>query len=47
MQMIRTVILIITLLAGQLAGAQEITFRASAKNVVRVGERFQLGTGGV
>ncbi len=42
MQMLRTVILIITLLAGHLASAQEITFRASAKNVVRVGERFQL-----
>jgi hypothetical protein len=42
MQMLRAVILIFILSAGSLLNGQDVTFRASAKNVVRVGERFQL-----
>lgn len=42
MQMFRAVILIFFLSAGTWLNAQDVSFRASAKNVVRVGERFQL-----
>ncbi len=42
MQLFRAVILIFMLSAGSWVNAQDVTFRASAKNVVRVGERFQL-----
>jgi hypothetical protein len=42
MNTIRTLIVLIILLAGYSTEAQQVTFRASAKNVVRVGERFQL-----
>ncbi len=42
MNMLRTFILLITLMAAHVVEAQQVTFRASAKNVVRVGERFQL-----
>lgn len=42
MQMLRAIILTFIVATGTLLQSQDITFRASAKNVVRVGERFQL-----
>jgi len=42
MHIFRAVIWIFLLTAGGLLNAQDVHFKASAKNVVRVGERFQL-----
>ena len=42
MQFIKAFIISLLVSAVPLLNAQDVTFRASAKNVVRVGERFQL-----